>query len=166
MSKYTEIFDFMRECPRLKDLWSIAATEEIGTKVILPVGASEPYEINETLDVRGGYECDMTPYPSIYEDFQINCYKTFDPQDNSAPSENINVLSLDDVQSICDWVAEQNENRNLPKITGKKVVSIECFPINPQIRGIDRQINSICYFITVRIRYVNTFKRVSVEYGN
>lgn len=164
MSKISEIFNYMRSCPKLSDLWSIAATEDMGVKVILPLGASPAVEYREHIDVTDFYECDVIPYPSVYEDYQINCFQAFDASDSNAPDYNVNILNFDEVQSICDWIAEQNENNNLPVITGKKVVSIECNPFIPQIRYVNVQENIIAYFITVRIRYVNTAKRRSVAY--
>ena len=164
MSKYTEIFNYMRKCPKLSNLWSIGAKENIGVNVILPQGASPAVSYEEKTDIYDNYECEIVPYPSVYEDYQINCYRIFDPADKSAPKNNINVLTIDEVQEICDWVKEQNDTGNLPKITGKKVVSIECNPFVPQIRAVNRQENSIAYFITVRIRYVNPAKRKTVIY--
>lgn len=164
MSKYSEIFDFFRTCPALADLWSIAATEDIGVNVILPQGASPVVQYQEYIDNLGGYNCDIVPYPSVYEDYQINCYRWYDTKDSSEPEYNQNVLSLDEVQSICDWIKGQNETGNLPQITGEKVVSIECNPYIPQIRYINEVENTIGYFITVRIRYVNKAQRRSVEY--
>lgn len=166
MSKITEIFDFMRTCPSLANLWSIGATEKRGVSVILPQGASPAVQYREFFDNVGDYNCEIVPYPSVYEDYQINCYQFYDTGDDSKPGDNINVMSFDEVQEICDWIAEQNEKGNLPKITGKQVVSIECNPFVPQIRGVNRQENLIAYFITVRIRYVNTMARRSVQYGD
>lgn len=164
MSKYSDLFDFMRTCPSLQDLWSIGATENMGVSVILPQGASEVVTFEESLDVYGNYEANIVPYPSVFEDFQINCFRFYDNKDNSEPSSNINVMSLDEVQSICDWVATQNNIGNLPKFDDKKVVSIECNPFVPQIRYVNEQENIIAYFITVRVRYVNTFKQRQIEY--
>lgn len=154
----------MRNCPELSDLWSIGASEDIGVKVILPQGASPAMQYHENLDIADRYNCEMIPYPSVYEDYQINCYQMLDTNDRNIPDYNLNVLNFDEVQSICDWITEQNEKHNLPTITGKKVVSIECNPFIPQIRYVDTQKNIVAYFITVRIRYVNTAKRKSLEY--
>lgn len=163
MSKYTEIFNYMRTCPYLADLWSVAATENVDTTVILPQGASEAVQYQEKLDVLGNYEAVIVPYPSVYEDYQINCFKFYDTKDSSAPSANINVMSLDEVQQICDWVVEQNESGNLPHITGRQVISIECTPFVPQIRYVNEQENIIAYFITIRIRYVNPRRKRTVS---
>lgn len=164
MSKYTEIFEFMRKCPQLANLWSIGATEKAGVNVILPQGASPAVQYQEQFDTLGNYECEIIPYPSVYEDFQINCFRFYDSGDSSAPGDNINVMSLDEVRAVCEWVFEQNENGNLPRISSEKVVSIECNPFVPQIRAVNSQENMIAYFITVRIRYVNKAQRKSIVY--
>lgn len=164
MSKYSDLFDYMRTCPALADLWSIGATENMGVSVILPQGASEAVAYKEKLDVYGNYEGDIIPYPSVFEDFQINCFRFYDNKDSSEPSSNINVMSLDEVQGICDWVVAQNNIGNLPEFAGQKVISIECNPFVPQIRYVNEQENIIAYFITVRVRYVNPFKQRQVEY--
>lgn len=165
MIKYAKIFEYFRQCPELADLWSIAATEDIGKRVILPQGASPAVQYQEFFDNTGGYNCEIVPYPSIYEDFQINCYEWYDVKDGSAPAKNENVLSLEAVQSICDWVKEQNDNNNFPDID-EKIVSIECNPFVPQIRYVNPEENTVGYFITVRLRYVNRAQRKTVEYGD
>ncbi len=163
MGKYAKIFEYFRKCPELKDLWSIAATEERYVRVILPQGASPAVQYQEYKDQYGGYNCDIVPYLSIYEDFQINCYDWYDVNDDNKPSQNGNVLTLEQVKKICDWVKEQNDKNNFPDID-EKVVSIECNPFVPQIRYIDPQEGTIGYFITVRLRYVNKAKRKTVYY--
>ena len=164
-NKYVEIFNYLRQCPQLSDLWCIAGTEDIGNRVILPQGASPVYQYNEQIDIYGNYVCDIVPYPSVYEDYQINCFSYYDANDSSAPANNVNILELQQVQEICDWIAEQDKNGNLPKITGRKVVSIECNPYVPQIRYVNPEENTVGYFITVRIRYVNNEIRKSREFN-
>ena len=159
MSKYDEIFDYLRQCPQLNSLWSIYAEQIGGANVILPNGTSTRRTMTEFIDNIGCYNADIIPSPSVYEEYQINCYRDVAPNE-----ESLNAMNLDDVQAVCDWLVEQDENGNLPTISGKQVVSIEPFPFNPQIRGIDPDKGTICYFITVRITYVNTAQARSVEF--
>lgn len=163
MSKYAKIFEYFRQCPELADLWSIAATEDIGKRVILPQGASPVVQYQEFFDNLGGYNCEVVPYPSVYEDFQINCYEWYDVKDGSAPERNENVLSLEAVQSICEWVKVQNDIGKFPDIN-EKIISIECNPFVPQIRYVNAEENTVGYFITVRLRYVNRTQRKTIEY--
>lgn len=164
MDRYVKLFEYFRQCPALKDLWSIAAVEDLGVKVILPIGASSVMQYSDKIDVTGTYVCNMVPYPSVYEDYQINCYMWYDENDNNPPSKNDNVLTLEEVQEVCDWIKEQNSKQIFPEI-GEQVVSVECVPFIPLIRYVNQQENTVGYYITVRIRYVNHEERRYIEYG-
>ncbi len=164
MSTISELYTFFKECPELGNLWSIGASEDKGVRVILPSGASDSVQYDETIDICGNYECEIIPLPSVYEDFQINCYELYDSADDNQTSDNINIMSYDEVRKICNWIATKNANGELPTITDKKIISLECHPFVPQIRYVDTQENIIAYFITVRLRYVNPTVRRSVVY--
>ena len=164
MDKYANLFNYFRQCPYLKNLMSIASESNKGQTVILPQGASPVVQYQERFDALGGYECTIEPYPSIYEDFQINCYEWYDVNDTNPPQFNENVLTYQEVVDVCDWVKTQNEANNFPDI-GEMIISIECNPFVPQIRYVDPVTNTVGYFITVRLRYVNRTQRKTVEYG-
>lgn len=161
----TKIFEWLRTCPQLSELWSIAAKDEDGVRVVLPQGASEEVDYHEMIDVNGDYECEVIPRPSVFEDFQINCYESYDSAEDVAPAHNVNVLKYEDVQSVCEWIEAQDDELNFPDI-GEQIVSVEVNPFVPQIRFIDPSDNTVGYFITVRVRYVNRRKRRNrtVEY--
>lgn len=163
MDKYAVLFNYFRQCPYLKNLMSIAGEIDWENKVILPQGASPAVQYQEKFDVNGFYECVIEPYPSVYEDFQINCFVQSAPRDDSEPSQNYNVLKYNEVVGVCNWVKAQNEANNFPDI-GEMIVSIECNPFVPQIRYVDPDTNTVGYFITVRLRYVNRTPRKAVEY--
>lgn len=163
MDKYAILFEYFRRCPQLQQMMSIAAQAEEDNTVILPQGASPAVQYLEKFDVNDCYECVIEPYPSVYEDFQINCYRLYDVNDTSAPRFNVNVLTYQEVCEVCNWIKSQNKANNFPEI-GEKIVSIECNPFVPQIRYVDEQTNTVGYFITVRLRYVNRTPRKTVEY--
>jgi hypothetical protein len=144
-------------------LLSIAGESENGNNIILPQGASPARQYDETIDTLGNYECNIIPYASVYEDFQINCYTWYDVNDLNAPQSNINVLTYEQVCDVCRWVEEQDNLLNFPDI-GEQIVSVECEPFVPQIRFVDENTNSVCYFITVRIRYVNRRESRTMSY--
>lgn len=144
---------------------SIAGEGDRGNTVILPQGASPAVQYQEFFDTVGGYNCEIVPYPSVYEDFQINCYEWYDVKDANPPRYNENVLTYQEVCGVCKWVQNQNEINNFPDI-GEKIVSIECNPFVPQIRFVDPDTNTVGYFVTIRLRYVNRIERKSVEYAS
>ena len=163
MDKYASLFTYFRQCPYLSQLMSIAGESDRGNTVILPQGASPVSQYQERFDVNGDYICVIEPYPSVYEDFQINCYEWYDVKDTNAPQFNENFLTYQEVCDVCEWIKQQNETNNFPDI-GEKIVSIECNPFVPQIRYVDALTNTVGYFITVRLRYVNRTPRKTVEY--
>lgn len=164
MNKYAVLFEYFRGCSYLANLMSIASESKRGNTVILPQGASPVVEYQEQFDVNGDYSCVIEPYPSVYEDFQINCYEWYDAKDTSAPKSNSNVLTYEEVVSVCDWIKKQNDIGNFPEID-EKIISIECYPFVPQIRYVDTDTDTVGYFITVRLRYVNRTQRKIIEYG-
>lgn len=163
MIDYKSLFNYFRQCPYLKNLMSIASNTQRGNTVILPQGASPKVQYIENIDNLGFYNCTISPYPSVYEDFQINCYEWYDTKDNNPPQYNENVLTYEEVCSVCQWIEEQNDNNNFPDV-GEKIISIECNPFVPQIRYVDDTTNTVGYFITVRLRYVNKSNIKCVEY--
>lgn len=163
MDKYAVLFNYFRQCPYLENLMSIASLQAEGNTVILPQGASPAVQYQEEFDVNGYYNCTIEPYPSVYEDFQINCYRYYDVNDTNPPVYNGNILTYEEVVGVCDWVKAQNEANNFPDI-GEMIVSIECNPFVPQVRYVDEKNNIVCYFITVRLRYVNRTPRKTVGY--
>ena len=163
MNKYAILFEYFRECPYLENLMSLASSTGCGETVIMTQGASPTRQYMEDIDVLGNYSGRIIPHPSVYEDFQINCYVFYDTKDRNAPQSNENVLTYEQVCGVCDWIEEQNDLNTFPEI-GEQIISIECEPFVPQFLGVDEATNTACYFITVRLRYVNRRQRKSFEY--
>lgn len=163
MNKYANLFEYFRQCPELSNLWSIGATEDRGVRVILPQTTSSARQYTDKIDVTGNYTCIVSPYPSVYEDFRINCYMWYDSTENEEPNKNTNILSFTQALSICNWIEEQNEKGNFPEID-EQVVAVECVPFIPQIQYVNEDENTIGYYITVRVRYVNRKKGRRISY--
>lgn len=168
MSRFAEIAEYLRKCPQLADMASVAADVGMDVSVVIPNGGSGKREYSDKIDIYGNYECDIVPYPSFYEDYRIQCYKYYDTNDTSKPTGNVNVEVLDEVQAVCDWIEKQDEDGNLPEVTGRKVVSIEALPNSPELIGVntDAVPALIAYYINIRIRYVNRSEGRSITYAN
>lgn len=159
LSKQTAIAAWLKQCPELNSLWNISAYEQDGANVIIPAGTSYRRKLNERLNAVGGYEADIIPLPSVYEEYQINCYRTIVDNDND-----FNTLNFEDVEKVIEWITEQDESGNFPQIDNKKIIAVECFPFIPQIQGVDPDTGLICYYITLRITYLNDARGRSFEW--
>lgn len=158
MSKQKAITEWLMQCPSLQSVWNISAEEQDGANVIVPASTSYRRELNDRMNVDGSYEADIIPSASVYEEYQINCYRTVIGNDNE-----FNALKFDEVEAVIEWITEQDETGNFPDIN-KTMVAVECFPFIPQIRGVDPDTGLICYYITLRLTYVNNIKGRSVEW--
>ena len=159
MSKIEAVTNWLMKCPELASLWNISAEQADGANVIFPSGTSYRRNISDRIDITGCYEADIIPIASVYEEYQINCYKAFTNNDNS-----YNIMKFEDVESVIEWVQRQDEAQSFPELAGKKVIAVDCFPFQPQIRGADPDSGLICYYITLRITYVNSAKGRSIEW--
>lgn len=161
--EYTKIVEYLRQCPQIAKLLPIAGEQEAYNNIILPIGGSSTANITSKFDMLGGYEYQLIPIPTIYKDYQINCYRPYDINDNNPPEYNGNALTLEEIDEIFKWVAEQDNNLTFPDVS-EKVVSVECTSVQPYIRGTDETDNVVCYVITFRVWYVNQIRQMRSDY--
>lgn len=165
MLKYSKIVEYFRQCPKLNQLQSIASGITVGNTVILPNGSSTVARQDGSVDTIGVYTHTVDPYLTIYQDYQINCYEYYDVKDTNPPQFNANVLTLEEVEEVCEWIDKNDDDCIFPD-AGETVVAMECIPLTPQVQYIDASDNIIGYYITVRIQYINRKKKRVVEYDN
>lgn len=163
MLKYAKIVEYFRKCPKLNQLQSIASGITVGNTVILPNGSSNRVQQRGSIDTIDVYEHIVDPYLIVYQDYQINCYEFYDVKDTNPPQYNSNVLTLDEVNEVCEWIDKNDDDCIFPD-AGETIVAMECIPFTPQVQYIDSLENVIGYYITVRIHYINRKKKRVVEY--
>lgn len=163
MLKYAKLVEYFRKCPKLNQLQSIASGITVGNTVILPNGSSNRVQQRGSIDTIDVYEHTVDPYLTVYQDYQINCYEFYDVKDTNPPQYNSNVLTLDEVNEVCEWIDKNDDNCIFPD-AGETIVAMECIPFTPQVQYIDASENVIGYYITVRIHYINRKKKRVVEY--
>ena len=159
MGKTADLTSWLLKCPTLAAVWNISAEMADGVNVVLPAGSSERRTTSSMIDVTGCYDCDIKPMASVYETFQINCYRQFAENEND-----FNVLKYEEVESVINWIIAQDEAQNLPEFGGEKVVAVDCIPFQPQIRGVEPTSKLVCYYITIRVTYVNKARGRSLSW--
>jgi len=74
-----------------------------------------------------------------------------------------NVADVFDVQSIIDWIDEQNDSRNYPEFGENCLVEeMRTTTDNPNLNGVDsnQKPNLAKYSITIQVDYIDTSKRI------
>ena len=159
MGKTADLTSWLLKCPTLAAVWNISAEMADGVNVVLPAGSSERRTTSSKIDVTNCYECDIAPLPTIYETFQINCYRQFAENEND-----FNVLKYEEVESVIQWIMAQDEAQKFPEFDGEKVIAVDCIPFQPQIRGVEPTSRLICYYVTLRVSYVNMAQGRSISW--
>lgn len=76
---------------------------------------------------------------------------------------NENMSDILDIQSLIDWIKEQEEIRNYPDFGSDCVIdSIRTTSENPRLDGIDDQVipNLAIYSVSIEIRYIDNSKKI------
>lgn len=158
MSKNKAIFEWLKTCPTFAERLSFSGAEKNdGANVVLPFGSSSRRTLDDYIDVDGYYCGDIKPLPSVYEEYQVQCYRYVGTEEND-----YNIMTLDDVQAVCDWIVEQDEKQNFPEI-GKSVIAVEPLPFVPQVAGRDSETGLWKFYFTLRVTYRNTAKGRCVD---
>lgn len=142
----------------MDNLFSITAEGKGGDNLITPFSSSDRASLLERKDVCGVYEATIAPSLSVYEEYQIDCFRLAYPNE-----DDFNIMSYDDVKLVCQWIESQNITKNFPDI-GERVVRVEPKPFLPSVRFMDIDANLVGYYFTLRITYVNDMQRQDIEY--
>ena len=158
MSKLTAIRNWLQQCPALSSLFVITAEGLNGDNLITPFGSSARADIDDHRDIYGAYCAEIIPRVSVYEEYQIDCFRYANPNE-----DDYNILTYEQVEEACRWIEAQNLTGNYPNI-GERIVRVEPQPFLPQVRFKDVEANLVAYMFTLRIHYVNDMERRSAEY--
>lgn len=166
---FTQIFDWLRTCPKLSELWSIIGEEkgqyQNNSNIIAPSGSTELYIKDISRDSLGNISYRLKPYPVITMDLPILAYAeaVLDP---APPTENYNNARLNDVQECIDWIINQNNTGNLPVVDGYKILGVIPAPPIAQLYGEAGEsgvVDTIKYGFTLQVDYVNKAAEVCYE---
>lgn len=152
-----QIASWLLKCPQIQQLYGISAEEVDNTNLIIPKSSSERRYFNDSIDEYGEYHATVAPTASYSEEYQINLFKRYYPDDNTT-----NYMAADDVYRVLQWVIEQDESGNFPSVTDETVVAVEPYPNIPTIRYINEENGLVAYYFTLKIRYVNKAKRIEI----
>lgn len=155
MSDFEKIYEWLKTCPELYNLWVISSMLEDKREILQPNSSANMYKVNYEKYADGGKRYIFNPTEPYYFDVDIICYKAF-----YADESQYNLDTQDGVQAVCDWLIEQQNNGNTPF---DECYQIECLTPRPFIRGVyendDTNAYLVDYAVTVRFYTINPAKQ-------
>jgi hypothetical protein len=156
MDKNQAVIDYLNDCPAIQNnsLFFNFINAKDNNKQFVTVGndknVEQPYIDGSVLK---RYTFTIIDYRSI-------AYQAIVKQPGYI---NENVEELLDVQSIIDWVTEQNDLRNYPDFGNDCIIeSIQALTDNPNLNGVDTTVTPALakYSISIRIEYLDNSKKI------
>ena len=165
MSDFNVIYEWLKNgCEALYNLWVVSSILDDRCNTIQPNSAENMYEVTAERYTDRGMKYVFTPREPYYFDVDIICYRACYKDQND-----YNMDTLEEVQSVCDWLIEQQNSGNVPKFETYPCYQIECLTPRPFIRNTyewDASPGGIIvdYAVTVRFYTKNPAKqRAMVE---
>ena len=164
MSDFDVIYEWLKTCPALYDLWVVSSLLEDRKNTILPKTSANAYAVDYKPCADGEKRYYFNPTEPYFFDVDIICYRA-----HYADETAYNLDTLDGVQAVCDWLIEQQNEGIAPTFEKYPCYQIECLTTKPFIQNQfieDGNTNTILvdYAVTVRFYTVNPAeKRVVIQ---
>ncbi len=147
MNNFELIHKWLKQCPELNKLWVVSSLLEDKKNVLLPAKSENMYNVKFTKYADGGKKYVFEPREPYFFDVDIICYR-----ENVASDNDYNFDTQSAMQSVCDWVINQQNTGAAP---GGDIYQIECLTPIPFIRNqyqseSDPNIILVDYAVTVR----------------
>ncbi len=161
MSDFEKIFEWLKTCPTLYDLWVVSSMIEDRKMVLQPNSSANMYVVDATPYKSGGNRYVFRKTEPYFFDMDIIIYRAFYADQNA-----YNLDTQENVQVVCDWLIEQQNEGKTPSLSNH-CYQIECLTPRPFIRGqyeSDSDPNAflVDYAVTVRFYTDNPAKERAV----
>lgn len=165
MSDFDIIYEWLKSnCPALYNLWAVSSISEDRKNIIQPKTSANMYNVIYEQYVDGQKRYYFNPTEPYFFDVDIICYRAHYSDETA-----YNLDTLDDVQAVCDWLIEQQNEGSVPPFEKYPCYQIECLTAKPFMQNQfieDGNSNTILvdYAVTVRFYTVNPAeKRVVIQ---
>lgn len=154
MDKNTAIIEYLFTCPAIAEsslFFNFAEAEDYNKQFVTTANdkaVNKPFVDGSVLKK---YTFTIIDYRSIIYQALVN--------DPAYPNENVEEFL--DVQSLIDWVTEQNDNFNFPDFGENCIVEeIKALTDNPNLNGVDSSVSPSLakYSVSIQVQYLDTTK--------
>ncbi len=161
MSDFEAIFEWLKGCPALYELWVVSSLLEDRRNIVQLKSSANMYDVDWQPYRYGGGRYIFNPVEPYFFDVDIICYRAVYSDQNT-----YNLDAQNEVQAVCDWLIECQNNGDAPQLE-TPCYQIECLSAKPFIRDqyvYENDTNAILvdYAVTVRFYTDNPAKRRTV----
>ena len=129
MSDFEIIFEWLKTCPQLYDLWVVSSLLSDMKTVLQPNSSANMYSVDTEKYRDGGRRYIFRKTEPYFFDVDIIAYRAFYADQNA-----YNLDTQDSVQAVCNWLIEQQNEGACPELT-HPCYQIECLTPKPFVRG-------------------------------
>lgn len=130
MDKNTAVFEWIKDCPVLKNLFFNFGTAEEGEANFIPI----PTDYTVKTDIFG--------FETKHYDFAVSSFGFVD--DTSLEGVE-NLADLESLQSLSEWIKKQNRERNFPDFGAncniEKITAIQNIPASLRMQNISKYLS-------------------------
>lgn len=156
MNDFDCIYEWLKSnCPALYDLWVVSSLLGDRKNIIQPKTSANMYNVIYEQYTDGTKKYRFEPAEPYFFDVDIICYRA-----HYADQNEYNLDTLGNVQSVCDWLIQQQNEGSVPVLQQYPCYQIECLTTKPFIQNqfiSDGDANTVLvdYAVTVRFYTAN-----------
>lgn len=159
MTDFESIYNWLKTCPALCELWVVSSLMEDRRSTVIPGGCANMYTAQCESYAGGEKKYIFEPAEPYYFDIDIVCYRAF-----YADRSDYNIDVLSQADEVCEWLIEQQNSGGVPTFEKYPCYMIECLTPKPFIRGEYRNPGVpggvlVDYAVTVRFYTENPAKK-------
>lgn len=158
VDKNKAIIDYILTCPQVRDsaalYFNFINAKNDTTQIV--TNSNDVYNNRTYIDgsVARRYTFTLITFRSVSENPVVVSLQDY---------SNENVVDLDTIQGLIDWIREQNDLHNFPDFGDTcDIQSIETTTDSPNLDGINSEVTPMLamYSITIQVDYIDTSKKI------
>lgn len=110
MSDFEAIFEWLKGCPALYELWVVSSLLEDRRNIVQLKSSANMYDVDWQPYRYGGGRYIFNPVEPYFFDVDIICYRAVYSDQNT-----YNLDAQNEVQAVCDWLIECQNNGDAPQ---------------------------------------------------
>jgi hypothetical protein len=156
-NEFKEVLEFCQQCPELSQLWAMSLELGNGDNSLELTDVSNMLDVNVEPYTDGKVKMTFTPTYPYTSTYYLVLYRILYAEDNQSNTE-----ALKNMDSVCKWFFEAQENGNVPILSSEQCVKVELLTPRALHRmAYEDESGQVIqdFYISFRLHKVNPCKR-------